>query len=104
MLKTDPGSADAAFQLGVVNLAERKYAEAEATFRRAYQLNPANSRGLMGMVETAMAQNQTDAALTLLQAEADKAPNRADLQLALGNTALRAPPSTTWQSPPTRNF
>lgn len=90
MLKTDPGSADATFQLGVVNLAEKKYPEAEAAFRRAYQLNPANSRGLMGMVETAMAQNQTDAALTLLQVEADKAPNRADLQLALGNTAVRA--------------
>lgn len=88
-LKSDPGSADAYCQLGLLNLAERKYPEAEATFRRAYQLNPANTRGLMGMVETAIAQNKTDAALALLQAEAEKAPNRADLQLALGNTALR---------------
>jgi len=48
------------FQLGVVNLAENKYKEAEDAFRRSYELNPANSRGLMGMVETQMAQNHPD--------------------------------------------
>jgi tetratricopeptide (TPR) repeat protein len=90
ILKADPGSPDLNFQLGTLNLAEKKYLEAEAAFRLAYQVNPANTRGLMGMVETAMAQNGSDAALALLQAEIDKAPNRADLQLALGNTAVRA--------------
>ncbi|MCX6628745.1 MAG: tetratricopeptide repeat protein [Candidatus Solibacter sp.] len=89
MLKADPASADANFQLGVLGLAEKKYPEAEAAFRRAYQLNPANSRGLMGIVEATLAQNKNDAALALLQAEADKSPNRTDLQLALGTTALR---------------
>lgn len=90
ILRVDPASADANFQLGVVSLSEKKYPEAEAAFRRAHQLNPANSRGFMGMVETALAQNKTDAAIALVQAEADKAPNRLDLQVALGNTALRA--------------
>ena len=90
MLKTNPGSPDVLFQLGVVNLAENRFKEAEDAFRRAYQLNPANSRGLMGIVETNMAQNKTEAALALLQAEADKAPNRADFLQALGNTAVRA--------------
>jgi tetratricopeptide (TPR) repeat protein len=90
MRKTNPGSTDVMFQLGVVNLAESRYKEAEEAFRQAYQLNPANSRGLMGIVETDMAQNKPDAALALLQAEADKAPNRADFLLALGNTAARA--------------
>ena len=90
VLKAEPGLADVNFQLGAVNLADKKYAEAEAAFRRAYQLNPADARGLMGVVEAAIAQNQTDAALALLQAEAAKAPSRADLQMALGNTAVRA--------------
>jgi len=90
MLKTNPNSSDVLFQLGVVNLAETRYKEAEDAFRRAYQLNPASSRGLMGMVETEMAQNKIDAALALLQAEADKAPNHLDFLLALGNTAVRA--------------
>jgi tetratricopeptide (TPR) repeat protein len=90
MLKAYPGSPDVLFQLGVVNLAEGKFKDAEDAFRRAYQLNPANSRGLMGIVETDMAQNKTDEALKILQTESDKAPNRLDLLLAVGNTAVRA--------------
>lgn len=88
--KVSPSSPDVLFQLGVVNLAEGKYKDAEDAFRRSYQLNPANSRGLMGEVETNMAQNKPDAAMTLLQAESEKAPNRTDLLIALGNTAVRA--------------
>jgi tetratricopeptide (TPR) repeat protein len=42
------------------------------------------------MIETNMAQNKPDAALALLQAESEKAPNRTDLLIALGNTAVRA--------------
>jgi len=90
MLKNAPSSPDVLFQMGVVNLAEGKYKEAQDAFKRAYQLNPANSRGLMGVVETEMAQNRPDAAIAALQAESDKAPNRADLLVALGNTAVRA--------------
>jgi len=90
MLKAYPAHPDVMFQLGVVNLAENKYKEAEDAFRRAYQLNPANPRGLMGIVETEMAQNKNDDALKLLQTESDKAPNRLDLLLAMGNTAVRA--------------
>jgi tetratricopeptide (TPR) repeat protein len=90
MLKTNPSSPDVLFQLGVVGLAENKYKEAEDDFRKAYELNPANSRGLMGMVETEMAQHKTDEAMKLLGAEAAKNPNRLDLMVQLGNTAVRA--------------
>jgi tetratricopeptide (TPR) repeat protein len=90
MLKANPSSPDVLFQLGVVSLAESKYKDAEDAFRKAYQLNPANSRGLMGIVETNMAQNKTDEALRILQSESEKAPNRLDLMLAMGNTAVRA--------------
>jgi tetratricopeptide (TPR) repeat protein len=89
MLKAYPGSPDVVFQLGVVNLAENKFKDAEDSFRRAYQLNPANPRGLLGLVETYMVQNKPDEALKILQAESDKAPNRVDLQVVLGNTAAR---------------
>lgn len=90
MLKVNPSSPDVLFQLGVVGLAENKYKEAEDNFRKAYELNPANPRGLMGMVETEMAQNKPDEAMKLLSAEAAKNPNRLDLQVQLGNTAVRA--------------
>ncbi len=90
MLKANPSSPDVLFQLGVVNLAENKYKEAEDSFRKAYELNPANPRGLMGMVETQMAQNKTEEAMKLLGTESAKNPNRLDLQVQLGNTAVRA--------------
>jgi tetratricopeptide (TPR) repeat protein len=93
MMKANPSSPDVLFQLGVVNLAEGKYKDAEDSFRRSYQLNPANSRGLMGVVETYLAQRttaKTDEAIKMLRTESDKAPNRLDLLLAIGNTAVRA--------------
>jgi Flp pilus assembly protein TadD len=37
-----------------------------------------------------MAQNKTEEALKILQSESDKAPNRLDLLMAMGNTAVRA--------------
>jgi tetratricopeptide (TPR) repeat protein len=90
MLQKNPDAPDVLFQLGVVNLAQGKYKEANDAFRRTYELNPANSRGLMGMVETEMAENKPDEAIKVLQAEAAKSPNRLDVQLALGNTEVRA--------------
>jgi tetratricopeptide (TPR) repeat protein len=90
MLKASPASPDVLYQLGVVNLAESRFKEAEDAFRRAYQLNPANARGLMGIVETNMAQNKPEQALKVLQAESDKAPGRLDLLLAMADTAVRA--------------
>jgi tetratricopeptide (TPR) repeat protein len=90
MLKANPSAPDVLFQLGIVSLAESKFKEAADAFRRSYELNPANSRGLMGMVETEMAQNHPDRAMQLLQTEIAKAPNRMDLVVALGNVAIRA--------------
>ena len=89
MAKTNPNSPDVFFQLGVVNLAESKFKDAEASFRKSYLLNPANSRGLLGVVETDMAQNKTEEALQLLQSEADKAPNRLEFRVTLAKAALR---------------
>ncbi len=89
MAKAAPTSPDVFYQLGVVNLNERKFKEAEDAFRKSYQLNPANSRGLMGIVQIDMAQNKPDAALQLLRDESGKAPTRLDLRLALGNTAAQ---------------
>jgi len=89
MLRTNPSSPDVVFQLGTANLVEKKYKEAEEAFRRAYQLNPANSRGLLGVVETYLAQNKTQQAIDTLQDELSKHPDRLDVRLALGNTAVR---------------
>ncbi len=89
MAKAAPNSPDVYFQLGVVNLNERKFKEAEDAFRKSYELNPANSRGLMGIVQSDMAQSKPDQALQLLRDESAKSPERLDLYLALGNTAAQ---------------
>ncbi len=90
MLRVNPNSPDVHFQLGLVNLAENKFKDAEDSFRKTHQLNPVNPRGLMGLVETQMAQSHPDQALQLLQSESDKNPNNLDLRLAIGNIAVRS--------------
>ena len=90
MVKASPSTPEIHFQLGMVALAEKRYKDAESSFLRAYELNPANPSGLMGMVQTDLAQNRPDAALKLLLDESKKSPNRLDLVVGLGNTALRA--------------
>ncbi len=82
--------ADVLVQSGYVMLEKGNYQGAEETFRRARQLEPANFRAIMGVVEALLRQDKPGAALDLLRVEVENAPNRSDLQLALGNTAVRA--------------
>ena len=51
ILEANPNSQEAMIQMGVVLVNEKKFKEAEDTFRKSYDLNPANSRGLMGLAE-----------------------------------------------------
>src|SRR5260370_17427766 len=44
----------------------------------------------MGSVETDMAKKKSEGGFKILEAESEKAPNRLDLLLAVGNTAVRA--------------
>lgn len=90
MLDQNPSLSDAQFQLGMVNLSEGKLREAENEFRRLYRSSPNDPRGLMGTVETLIAQQRIPEALALLEGEIKKAPERADLRRALANTAIRA--------------
>jgi tetratricopeptide (TPR) repeat protein len=85
-----PNTPSVMLQSGVTDLSENRFKDAEESFRKAYHLNPADTRGLMGLVETFLAQNRVDQALAAVQAEADKAPNRTDLRVLLGNVATRS--------------
>jgi tetratricopeptide (TPR) repeat protein len=90
MVKASPSSPEIHYELGAVALEENRYKDAEDSFKRAYELNPANSRYLMGMVKTDMAQHKPDAALGLLLAESKKTPNRVDLLVDLATTSTEA--------------
>jgi predicted Zn-dependent protease len=71
--------------MGVVLVSENKYKEAEDMFRKSYELNPSNSRGLMGLSEVIMAQKQPDRAMQVLRAEIEKFPTRIEFRLALAD-------------------
>ena len=81
-------SPEVYLQLGVLNLDEKRYREAEDAFAKSYRLKPTDTRGLAGVVRCYLAEGKPDAAIDLLRAESDKAPNRGDLRLALANGAL----------------
>ena len=90
MQKGAPNSPDIYYQLGLIDMSEKKYKEAEADFRRSFDLNPANSRGLMGIVETYFSEHRPDDAINMLQAEAAKEPKRVDFRLAIASASVMA--------------
>ena len=89
LLGANPSSQDGHFQMGLLNMSEGKFKDAEESYRRCYDLNPANSRGLMGLVELFMIQKQPDRAMKLLREEMQKFPTRLELRLALANVMVR---------------
>ncbi len=86
---TPSSSADALFRSGKASAAAGKYQEAEDAFRRVYELEPGNIRGIMGLAEVFLQQKKESDAILLLQLEADKNVNRPDLRKALGNVLVR---------------
>ena len=86
----EPAAFGEQFKKGVDLLQQKRYVEADQAFRDAQQIDPNNSRALMGQVEVRMSQNKPQEALALLQGEVNRHPERIDIRLALGNTAARA--------------
>jgi tetratricopeptide (TPR) repeat protein len=89
ILAVAPKDAEAMFQLGAVEQGVGNAKGAEAYYRKAYETNPANLQGLLALSRLAIAQEQPDRALKVIQAEIRKSPERPDLHLALASTAQR---------------
>ncbi|MCE5309750.1 MAG: tetratricopeptide repeat protein [Acidobacteriales bacterium] len=90
LLKKYPEFADARIQLGLLDITESRYKEAEAIFRQLYQPGASDLRGLEGLVETYSSQKLFDRAVTLLQEELKKSPRPDAVRRALAVTATRA--------------
>ena len=84
-----PNSPDVVYQLGGVSLIEKKYKEADEEFRRTYELNPSNIRGMTGLVESDLEQNKSDAAIQTLKEELARNPERNDMKLLLADVEVR---------------
>ena len=89
MLKSNPSSPAVYYQAGVSALTQARAKDAEAAFQRAYELNPADGKSLMGVVDAEIQQGQPEKAMATLQNEARKSPNRLDIPLLMGVTAQR---------------
>ncbi len=90
IVRTVPNSADAQYQLGLIDYAEGNFKDATAAFSALRQANPADARGMIGLVETEMAQRNFPRAEQMVQDELKKDPDRLDFRVALGNILARA--------------
>jgi len=85
-----PKQEECLLELGVLDLTQKKTKEAIDLFKRAYEAQPSNLRGLMGQSRAYVLDGQPDKAVQLVEAEAQKNPNRFDLVRELGDTAANA--------------
>ena len=89
-IKMYPKSKDAQYQLGFAYFTEKDYKNAEENFRAIYYGDTPDLRGLMGLIETYMAQSRFDAAAKLVDAEIVKFPKALAFQVARATIAIRA--------------
>jgi tetratricopeptide (TPR) repeat protein len=86
ILKYQPKSSDARFQLARLDLMEKKYPEAEAEFSELMKMN--DSRGFSGMLDSKVRQGRTDEAIQMVQGGLAKMPNNPGLLNALAALEL----------------
>lgn len=90
LLREHPGNEDAELQLGLLDIADKRYAEATKTFSKYYHPGQADQRALEGLVRCDLAQGEFDKAEALLDTEVQKEPKSNGLRLMLASVATRA--------------
>ncbi|MFN0169039.1 MAG: tetratricopeptide repeat protein [Bryobacteraceae bacterium] len=90
ILKAAPNNKDALFQMGVLSAIEKDFKQAEDYYRRCYDLNTGNARGLMAQVELIMGQKQPERAIRILDEEIQKYPSRLEFRVAKANLLTRS--------------
>ena len=83
--RTLPSSNDALFRAAEDCLGQGRYQEAEALFRQLYQLEPGQSRAVVGLSEVYKHEGGYDDAVRFVQAESDKNPASTVLRMLLGD-------------------
>ena len=90
IVKNYPNSDDARYQLGYLSYLDKDYKTAETIFRELHDKSPGDSRGLVGVVESEVAQGRYKNAIQIIEGEIQKEPSRNDFKLALANIEVRA--------------
>ncbi len=85
-----PKLEGAYLQLGLLDIQEKRYDDAEELFRKHYQPGQGDIRLLKGLVEMYGARAQWDKSIAVIQKELDAFPRSAELHRLLAETAGRA--------------
>jgi tetratricopeptide (TPR) repeat protein len=84
-----PAFVDAKLQMGLLEINERQFRNADQIFQQLYKPGQPDIRPLRGLVETQIEQKQFERALQLLNEELKKVPDSIEVRLALASSALR---------------
>jgi tetratricopeptide (TPR) repeat protein len=84
-----PQYTEVEFQLAALDLAEKKFRDAETRFRRLYGEDKRQIRALAGLAETYAAENRLDEVTSLLTGELKKSPDSDAIRTLLADTAVR---------------
>ncbi len=102
ILEKMPKQEDTLLELGVLDLNQKKFKDAEDVFRRAWESNPGNLRGLLGESRAYLMDNQPDKSVQLVETEAKSRPANLELQREVGKSEMNAgqydKAATTYQS------
>lgn len=90
ILKANPTQVDTLHEMAVLNMFQKRWAEADQLFLKCYQVDPSNTRGMQGRVQVRLAQNEYDKAVQIIADEVAKNPTRNDLRTILASTELIA--------------
>jgi Flp pilus assembly protein TadD len=88
--KTNPQDKELQLQLGVLELHDKHFKEAEEYFRKLSMAESGDVRPLSGLTQTLAAEGQLDKAVALLAEEVKKTPNNNQLRYLYGSTAALA--------------
>ena len=89
ILQAVPNNAEARYQSGFLAYQQRNYKLAQESFAQLSKINPKDSRGLLGTVETMAAENHLGEGIKLVEDAVAREPGRRDLVLALANLYVR---------------
>jgi len=84
-----PQYGEVEFQLASLDLAERRFRDAEVRFRKLYAEGKGQTRALAGLAETYAAENRLDEVLSLLTGEMKKSPDSVAIATLLADAAVR---------------
>jgi tetratricopeptide (TPR) repeat protein len=90
VLEKNPKQVESLLELGILNLTQKKNKEAGELFRRAFEADPNNVRGLLGQSRAYQLEGQLEKSVDVIAVEAQKHPERADLQRELVNAEVAA--------------